>query len=133
MKRTVLAIDGSKAMRFLLQTVLGDDYNVITASDGASALYWLSKSNTPDLIVIDPQLPDGENWEMIEFLSESGLYGNIPTIVLSALDKSEVQFKCSEFGIQYFFLKPFNPIDFSKQVDALLKGISVTNKKLKAV
>lgn len=120
MKQIVLAIDGSKAMRFLLQTVLGEDYNVITATDAASALYWLSKRNTPDLIVIDPQLPDGDDWEMVEFLSTSGIYRDIPLIVLSALKQSEVTQKCNELGIDHYSMKPFNPIEFTKLISSVL-------------
>jgi two-component system, chemotaxis family, chemotaxis protein CheY len=133
MKMTILAIDGSKAMRFLLQTVLGEKYNVVTASDGTAAMYWLSKKNNPDLIIIDPQLSDGQNWEMVEFLSCSGLYGEIPLMVLSALNKTEVENKCDDLGIEHYCLKPFNPIEFLKMVDAKLRGQLVHEHSLKAV
>ena len=55
MKRQILAIDDSKAIRFLLQTVLGKEFQVVTAPDGCSAMYWLSKRNLPDLIIVDAQ------------------------------------------------------------------------------
>jgi CheY-like chemotaxis protein len=131
MKRTVLVIDGSKAMRFLMQTVLGQGFQVVTASDATSALFWLSKNNTPDLIVVDPQLPDGADWEMVDFLSDSGMYRNIPMIVLSALDKHEVSFKCSEFGIAHFATKPFNPLDFLNLVHAVLEGERIPARMLR--
>ena len=58
MKKQVLAIDDSKAIRFLLQTVLGKDYQVITAPDGSYSMYLLSMKNLPDLIITDRKLPD---------------------------------------------------------------------------
>ena len=91
MKKQILAIDDSKAIRFLLQTILSKDYQVITMPDGCSAMYWLSKKNLPDLIIADPQLPDMENWELVEQLSSSGIYGNIPLLVLSGLDIAETR------------------------------------------
>lgn len=121
MKRKILAIDESKAIRFLLQTVLGQKHQVITASDGCSALYWLSKRNLPDVIIIDPQLPDMQNWELLEHLKSSGLYGHIPIIVLSSLNAKETQQKCKEFGIEHFFQQPFNPVQLEQAVDELLK------------
>jgi response regulator RpfG family c-di-GMP phosphodiesterase len=134
MKRTILAIDGSKAIRFLFQTVLGNKYNVVTASDGSSAMYWLSKKDLPHAIIIDPQLSDMDNWEMVEYLTHSGLYGDIPLLVLSALDKEEVEQRCSEMNIENYFLKPFNPVDLMKSLEAQLDELPQKKRfNLKAV
>jgi CheY-like chemotaxis protein len=121
MKKRILAIDDSKAIRFLLQTLFSKNYQVITAADGCSAINWLSQNDLPDLIIADPQLPDMQNWELIEQLSTSGLYENIPIIVLSALGNTETQAKCLEYNIQEFFTKPFNPIDLMETVQATIK------------
>ena len=117
MKKKILAIDDSKAIRFLLQTVFSKNYQVITASDGCSAINWLTKKNLPDLIIADSNLPDMKEWELIEYLAASGMYGNIPVMVLSALDKKEIQQKCKELGVRQYFTKPFNPIELVKSVD----------------
>jgi len=121
MKKKILAIDESKAIRFLLQTVLGQKHQVITAADGCSALYWLSKRNLPDVIIIDPQLPDMQDWELLEHLKSSGLYGHIPIIVLSSLDVKETQQRCKELGITQSFQQPFNPVELDKAIEDLLK------------
>lgn len=118
MKKKILAIDDSKAIRFLLQTVFSKNYQVITASDGFSAINWLTKRNLADLIIVDPNLPDMKDWELIEYLAASGMYGNIPVMVLSALDKKETQQRCKDYGVTQFFLKPFNPIELVKVVDS---------------
>jgi len=133
MKKKILAIDESKAIRFLLQTVLGQKHQVITASDGCSALYWLSKRNLPDVIIADPQLPDMQNWELMEHLKSSGLYGHIPIVVLSSLDRKETQQKCKELGIDFYFQQPFNPMELEKAINGLLKYENKTEAVLKAV
>jgi len=122
MKKQILAIDDSKAIRFLLQTVLGKEYNVITVPDGYSAMYYLTHRQMPDLIIVDPQLPDMENWELIQQLSSSGMYGDIPLIVLSGLEKKETELKCMEYGIVKHFVKPFNPVDLMIIVSDLVKS-----------
>jgi CheY-like chemotaxis protein len=124
MKKKILAIDDSKAIRFLLQTVLGKEHQVVTAPDGCTAMYWLSKKNIPDLIICDPQLPDMKNWEFIEELTTSILYRNIPLMVISSLDKGETILKCEEFGVSDYFMKPFNPV-------LLLESINKTTDKAK--
>ncbi|MFT3825515.1 MAG: response regulator [Chitinophagaceae bacterium] len=125
MKKKLLAIDDSKAMRFLLQTVLGKDYEIVTSPDGCSAMYWLSKRNLPDLIIVDAQLPDMQDWELIEQFSSSGLYRDIPMIVLSSFDQSITQAKCLEFGVAEYFLKPFNPVLLAESVNRIINNAGV--------
>lgn len=122
MKQKILAIDDSKAMRFLLQTVLGKDYQVITAPDGCSAMQWLSKKNLPDLIILDTCLPDMNDWEMIEQFACSGIYQDIPLIVVSSLDSNAVRQKCQQYGVAGYFAKPFNPIELMEAVNRVLRG-----------
>ena len=122
MKKQILAIDDSKAIRFLLQTVLGKEYQVVTVPDGYSAMYYLSHRAQPDLIIADPQLPDMENWELIQQLSSSGMYGDIPVLVLSGLDSKETELKCIEYGVMKYFLKPFNPVELMTVISDMVKS-----------
>jgi CheY-like chemotaxis protein len=134
MKKQILAVDDSKAIRFLLQTVLGKTYQVITVPDGCSAMHWLSRRNFPNLIIADPQLPDLENWELIQQLKTSGIYKNIPLMVLSGLSIQETEEKCIAYQVQNFFLKPFNPVDLVNAVQQLIENKSFdTYYPMKAV
>jgi len=125
MKKQILAVDDSKAIRFLLQTVLGREYQVVTVPDGCSAMYWLSKRNFPHLIIADPQLPDMENWELIQQLSSSGIYNSIPVVALSGLGKAETESKCLEYGVHKFFLKPFNPVELVTAINDLIESNTI--------
>lgn len=120
MKKRILAIDDSKAIRFLLQTLFSKNYQVITAADGCSAINWLSQNDLPDLIIADAQIADMPNGELIDQLSNSGMYGGIPIVVLSALGDDETQKKCEALGIT-FFTKPFNPIDLIEEVNNVIQ------------
>ena len=122
MKKQILAVDDSKAIRFLLQTVLGRDYSVITVPDGYSAMYYLSHRAQPDLIIVDPQLPDMDNWELIQQMSTSGMYGDIPMLVLSGLPEGETEAKCNEYGVMKYFLKPFNPVEMMESIERMVKS-----------
>ena len=121
MKKRILAIDDSKAIRFLLQTLFSKNYQVITAADGCSAINWLSQNDLPDLIIADAQIADMPNWELIDQLSTSGMYGGIPIVVLSALGYEETKKKCEALGIASFYTKPFNPIELMEQVNNVIQ------------
>lgn len=133
MKKQILAIDESKAIRFLLQTVLSKNHQVVTAADGHAALYWLSKKNLPDLIIADPEMPDMQNWELIEHLKTSGLYNQIPIIVLSALDKKETEKRCIELGITEYFQQPFNPEELENAIERITVKAKPRKSFLRAV
>lgn len=120
MKQTILVINDSKAIRFLLQTIFCKRYNVISFADACSTMQWLLRKNIPHLIIADPQLPDCENWELISNLHNSGLYGNIPVIVLSNLSQEEVLVKSTEFtNVVNSFSQPFNPLELLDVVDSM--------------
>jgi len=125
MKKQILAIDDSKAIRFLLQTVLGRSYQVVTVPDGYSAMYYLSNRELPDIIIADPQLPDMEEWELIAQLSTSGLYGEIPLIVLSGLEAEETAARSLQYGAVKYFSKPFNPVELVNFLSNMVKTDSV--------
>jgi response regulator RpfG family c-di-GMP phosphodiesterase len=121
MKHTVLVINDSKAIRFLLQTILSKKYNVISFPDTCSTMQWLLRKNIPHLIIADPQLPDSENWELISNLHNSGLYGTIPVVVLSNVSEEEMIVKCAEYtNVVKSFTQPFNPLELLEVVDHLV-------------
>jgi DNA-binding NtrC family response regulator len=126
MKQTILVINDSKAIRFLLQTILGKKYNVISFPDACSTMQWLLRKNIPQLIIADPQLPDCENWELISNLHNSGLYGNIPVIILSNLSEEEMIVKATEYtNVIRSFSQPFNPLELLEEVENMvMAGIS---------
>jgi CheY-like chemotaxis protein len=120
MKPQILVIDDSKAIRFLLQTILGKKYQVIAAADAASAMFWLSKKNFPALIITEAELPGMNNWEFAQNIRNSFTYGDIPMVVLSSLPMAELQQKTSVLRIEQYFVKPFNPIHLIEKVDQLV-------------
>jgi CheY-like chemotaxis protein len=128
MKRCILAIDDSKAIRFLLHTVLGKDYQVVTAPDACSAMFWLAKKNLPDIIIVDPQLPDVQDWELIAEFSSSAIYRDIPMVVLSSLDKDVTAAKCLKYGISDFYTKPFNPLELNETVQKIMSRVVPVSK-----
>ncbi|HLO81995.1 MAG TPA: response regulator, partial [Chitinophagaceae bacterium] len=71
MKKEILIVEGSKAMRFLLHTIFKKHYKVVSVPDGISAMYFLRQGNKPDLIVLDPELSDMPDWELVKHLSLS--------------------------------------------------------------
>ena len=130
MKRKILVITESKAIRFLLQTVLHDQFNTITAAEAGDAMYWIAQAELPDASVIDPNLPGTEPWELVEHLKTSGLYKHIPLIVISAQPEAELVSNCANHNVDAYFHKPFNPIDLKKKLELLTNIPAASSRKL---
>ena len=66
-----------------------------------------------------------ENWELIQQLSSSGIYNSIPVVALSGLSKAETELKCMEYGVQKYFLKPFNPVELVTAINELIENNTI--------
>ncbi|PSL43743.1 two-component system chemotaxis response regulator CheY [Chitinophaga niastensis] len=120
MKKNVLVIDDSLPIRYLLEAVLSRKHKVTSAGDGLSAMAWLTKGNVPDLIITDLQMPNIDGWELIDYLSTSNLYQQIPVIVLSGIINSKETFQNKHYdNVRGILTKPFDPVMLLDKVDGI--------------
>jgi DNA-binding response OmpR family regulator len=125
MRKEILVVDESKAIRFVLQTILRKHYKVTSVADGVSAMYCLRKNNLPDLIIINPDLNDFKDWELIRYLHNSHLYSSIPLMVISNQSEENTRLNAIKYQVANFFQKPFNPLYLLESVDNILIGSAV--------
>lgn len=121
-------MEGNKAMRFLLHTILNKHYDVVSVPDGVSAIYSLRRNNDFSLIVMDPHVHDMPGWELVKYLKHSALYHDIPIVILSSMDENQLKSNAMKYSVEQFFSKPFNPLKFIESVDEWVMGDKVTVK-----
>ena len=84
---TVLLVDDSQFLRVLnAEAFRFAGYDVITAEDGETALQ-LASSESPDIVVLDLQLPGLSGVEVLRHLKFDPVLRKIPVIVLSGLTR----------------------------------------------
>ena len=108
-KHTILIIDDHDSIRMILGNILIKDYNVITKKDGIDAFAWLQQGFIPDLIILDMIMPRLHGISFLQNLRSSGLFSNIPVLVLSGNESEEFMLKSKDLGITGYITKPFNP------------------------
>ena len=122
--RILLVEDEERLQRVLARTLEQSGYSVQTASTVAEAVE-AAISNTPDVMVLDVNLPDGTGWGVLRQLAMQGITcESLPTIVLSA--GQPAQSRITEFQPRAFLPKPF-PVDALKRLiaEALSNGPQV--------
>ncbi|TAM92916.1 MAG: response regulator [Chitinophagaceae bacterium] len=120
-KPKILIVDDSKPILCLLEVILGKKFDVFAANDGFSAMNWLMEGNKPDLIISDLQMPNIDGVELITYLSGSDYYNEVPVLVLSGADESEVVEKYGKLQIAGYVSKPFDPAELVQKIEQALR------------
>jgi two-component system chemotaxis response regulator CheY len=118
-KKKILVIEDHDSIRLLLERFLSKRYDVTCKSDGFDGLAWLSYGNIPDLIILDMSMPRLSGIDFLNNIRTSGLFRDIPVLVVSADDDSKVIKKCYELGIKGYISKPFNPINLNDTINTV--------------
>ena len=116
--KKILIVDDENSIRDLIQLILKKErYEVITASDGKSALM-AAKVDKPDLIILDLMLPDMSGYDVCK-----EVFGNykIPIIMLTAKNEIIDKVLGLEFGADDYITKPFESIELIARVKAVLR------------
>ena len=127
MSTSILSINSNKPMNYLLQTVLSERYNMIPVSDVFQGMHEIKKRKVIELIIIDVDYHTEENWDFIQHIKTSGLYQDIPVIVLITDESKRTSGKLTEAKVDNFFYKPFSPLDIIRTIDELMLENKVTN------
>lgn len=117
---TILAVDDTPTNISLLAGLLGEQYKVKAATNGAKALE-LAAANPPDLILLDIMMPGLSGYDVLERLRADERLRHIPVIMISAVDEIESVIRCIELGAEDYLPKPFNPTLLRTRVGASLE------------
>lgn len=93
---------------------------VVRAEDGQRALD-LHRQLTPDLVLLDVQMPRVDGWQVLRELRHRG---NTPVIMLTALDQDIDKLMGLRIGADDYVVKPFNPPEVVARVQAVLRRAS---------
>jgi putative two-component system response regulator len=105
--KTVFVVDDNDTNLSMVENVLEDLYCVMTLPSAAKMFVLLEKV-TPDLILLDIEMPEMNGFEAIQHLKANDLYSHIPVIFLTALIDFSIEVQGFELGAVDFISKPFS-------------------------
>jgi DNA-binding NtrC family response regulator len=115
----ILVIDDDKSIRLLLERILSDKFSVKSFGDVIHAMAWLDEGNIPQVIICDISMPYISGVEFMLNIHSSGIYSNVPVIMLSSYSQEEAGKKCLELGAYAYFEKPFDPQELLQTVNGI--------------
>ncbi|TNE47216.1 MAG: response regulator [Deltaproteobacteria bacterium] len=124
--RLLIVEDNLELLRFL-NTLLGETYDIYTATDGQTALEQ-AKLRKPDLILSDVMIPIMDGFELCEKVKTDPETMHIPVIMLTARGKVEDRITGLEQGADAYISKPFSPKELRTIVRETLKSRAKTAK-----
>lgn len=122
-KDKILVVEDDAGIRkFLQATLSANDYQVILASDGKTALS-LASSHCPVCILLDLGLPDLDGNEIIRQLR---LWTTIPIIVISARTTEDDKAEALDLGADDYLTKPFGTVELLARIRTAIRHTRTT-------
>ncbi len=120
-KRRILYVEDNFDNRILIKRVLeAEGYTVVEAENGTEGID-LAKAETPDLILMDINLPDLDGYECTSRLRKIEGIGQVPIVALTANVLEGDRQKALAAGCDGYIPKPIDVDDLPDQVAAHLK------------
>lgn len=115
---TILVADDDAHIRKLIRLYLENSgYSVLEAADGQAALDLLTKEKI-DLAIVDVMMPNLDGLELTEDIRS---FMDIPILMVTAKGESQDKVKGFHAGTDDYLVKPFDPVELTLRVKALLK------------
>ncbi|HZZ87117.1 MAG TPA: PleD family two-component system response regulator [Caulobacteraceae bacterium] len=117
----ILVVDDIEANVRLLQAKLqAEYYDVLTASDGQTALE-IAARERPDLVLLDVMMPGMDGFETCHRLKDDPDTRHIPVVLVTALDGRGDRITGLEAGADEFLNKPIDDIMLFARVKSLTR------------
>ncbi|MEN9567547.1 MAG: hypothetical protein RLZZ69_2743 [Cyanobacteriota bacterium] len=117
----ILVVDDQPDNTKLLSLILAyQGYEVVECNRGQSAVN-LVKTNSPDLVLLDINMPEMNGFEVCQLLKGDRCTQDIPIIFVSAIEKVNNKTQAFNLGGNDYITKPFQMEDVIARVEAQLK------------
>ncbi len=118
-KSMILAIDDDEAVCTLIKNIMEPDYEVKECFLGSEALS-MAKKYSPDLILLDIHLPDGNGFEVMRSLKDERQTADIPVLLLTGDNDSVTEENGFRSGASDYIRKPFAPDVLKQRVKRII-------------
>lgn len=114
-KPRVLIVDDEESMRTVMKTMLDQQFEVFTASDGLQGIERIT-TYEPDLIILDAMMPKMSGYQLCKRLRRVPRFAKTPILFVSAKATPRDRDYAMEAGANGFLGKPFDARELEQRV-----------------
>jgi two-component system cell cycle response regulator DivK len=116
MTKRILVVEDTEDNRQIMRDLLSSaGYDLVEAQDGAEGVA-MAKSQVPDLILMDIQLPVLDGYEATRRIKADPALSHIPVIAVTSYALSGDEAKTRAAGCDGYVAKPFSPRQLLQKV-----------------
>lgn len=131
-KATILLVEDNKPLRKFMKSLLKEDYNILEAENGKTALKSAIK-NQPNLIVSDVIMPVMVGTELCAEIKKNIKTSHIPIILLTSRTSLIYKLEGLNNGADDYISKPFNIKEFKARVKNIINANNRTKQKFSGI
>ncbi|MBO5320121.1 MAG: response regulator [Ruminococcus sp.] len=110
-RQKVLIVDDSKMNRDLLSEMLGDEYDIIEAENGAEAVAILRKEVVSiSLVLLDIVMPVMDGYGVLAAMNSNHWIDDVPVIMISSDNSVSSMRRAYDMGVTEFISRPFDAL-----------------------
>jgi DNA-binding response OmpR family regulator len=121
--RVMVVAGDDESRREIVRALAAGGLSCREAASGARCLHDVKEAR-PDLVILDPYLPDQSGIGVCRLLRETGDTARIPVIMVSAQASEIDRVVAFESGADDFVARPFYPAELRARVEAVLRGFA---------
>jgi putative two-component system response regulator len=118
--KKIFLVDDDEIHLTMLESILKDQYEVITAKSGKDALDYLLNGIVPNLILLDILMPNLDGWETFNRLRAISFLQDVPIVFLTSVDESAEVEHAQEIGAADYITKPYNKDDLLDRIEKIV-------------
>lgn len=108
-RKKILVVDDSEMNRSILADMLGDEYEILEATNGIEAIAVIKERESEiTLMLLDIVMPQMDGFEVLSVMNKGGWIGNIPVIMISAETSSNLVRQAYDLGVTDYISRPFD-------------------------
>ncbi|MCL2481526.1 MAG: response regulator [Spirochaetaceae bacterium] len=132
MLKTLFIVDDDDTNLMAAKTALDGTYKTF-ALQSAASMFKLAEKITPDLILLDIDMPEMDGFEAMSVLKSDVKLNSIPVIFLTAKHDAKSEIHGFELGALDFISKPFSPPVLIKRIESHIETDKLIKRSLRAV
>jgi DNA-binding response OmpR family regulator len=115
----ILVVDDDPIGSRMMQFLLGEEGYAVDTVDNSRGALALVEKQTPDLVLLDVNLPQTSGFDLYRRLREMDY--DIPVIFVTAKGELEDRLQGLRMGADDYIAKPFQPAELLARVEAVLR------------